>query len=69
MNYRTQILQNEEVKKQERLNYLEEGKMVRQKLEQERQKIEAIKYKKLAELQGLDIPDKYQAELAKKKIK
>jgi hypothetical protein len=50
MNYRTQILQNEEVKKQERLNYLEEGKMVRQKLEQERQKIEAIKYKKLAEL-------------------
>ena len=43
--------------------------MVRQKLEQERQKIEAIKYKKLGELQGLDIPDKYQAELAKKKIK
>ena len=66
---RTQILQNEEVKKQERLNYLEEGKMVRQKLEDERRKIEAIKDKKLGQLKGLEIPDKYQAELARKKIK
>ena len=65
---RTQILQNEEHKKQDRLNYLEEGKLVRQKLEDERKKIERIKGKKLGELQGLSIPDKYQAELAKKKI-
>jgi len=50
------------------LNYLEEGKLVRQKLEDERQKIERIKGKKLGELKGIDIPDKYQAELAKKKI-
>ena len=62
-------MQNEEVKKQDRLNYLEEGKMVRQKLEDERRKIEAIKEKKLDQLKTLDIPDKYQAELARKKIK
>ena len=65
---RTQILQNEEQKKQERLNYLEEGKMVRQKLEDEKKKIERIKDKKMGELKGLDIPGKYQAELARKKI-
>lgn len=66
--YRTQIITNEEKKKQERLDYLEEGRKVRQKIEEERRKIEAIKQKKLEDLQNLNIPDKYQAELARKKI-
>jgi len=65
---RTQIQSNEEKSKQERLDYLEEGKKVRQKIEDERRKIEAIKQKKLGELNGLSIPEKYTAELAKKKI-
>ena len=47
---------------------MEEGRKVRQKIEEERRKIEAIKQKKIRELDGLDVPDKYKAELAKKKI-
>ena len=65
---RGQIQNNDEKSKQDRLDYLEEGKKVRQKIDEERRKIEAIKAKKLNELNGLAIPDKYTAELAKKKI-
>ena len=36
--------------------------------EEEKRKIEAIKQKKLEDLNQLEIPDKYKAELAKKKI-
>lgn len=59
---------NEDKKKQERLDYLEEGRKMRQKIEEERRKIEAIKQRKLQELRDLEIPEKYQAELARKKI-
>jgi hypothetical protein len=38
---------NDEKSKQERLDYLEEGRKVRQKIEEERRKIETIKHKKL----------------------
>ena len=38
---------------------MEEGRKVRQKLDDERKKIEAIKAKKIQELKGLDIPEKY----------
>lgn len=41
---------------------------MRQKMEDEKAKLEAIKRRKLGELQGLGIQEKYQAELAKKKI-
>jgi hypothetical protein len=41
------------------LDYLEEGRKVRQKIEDERRKIETIKQKKIEDLQGLNIPDKY----------
>lgn len=68
MAVRDQISKNGEKTKQERLDYLEEGKRVRQKLEDDRLKIEAIKQKKLAQIQDLGIEEKYQAELAKKKI-
>jgi hypothetical protein len=47
---------------------LEEGRQVRDKIAQERRKIEIIKERKLRELQELEIPDKYQTELAKKKV-
>lgn len=65
---RTQIQTNDEKSKQDRLDYLEEGRKIRQKIDEERHKIEAIKQKKLQELNTLNIPEKYTAELAKKKI-
>ena len=57
-----------EVKKQERLDYLEEGRKVRQRIEDERLKVERIKKSKLDGLVGLGIEGKYQADLAKKRI-
>jgi len=65
---RAQISKNDNVKQQDRLDYLEEGKKVRQKLEDDRLKVEAIKQKKLGTIQNLGIESKYQYELAKKKI-
>jgi hypothetical protein len=56
------------VKKQDRLDYLEEGKRVRNKLAEDRQKVESIKARKLEEIRLLGIEAKYMAELAKKKI-
>ena len=43
-----QIQMNGEVKKQQRLDYLEEGRKVRQRIEEERVKVEGIKAKKLS---------------------
>ena len=59
---------NAEGKKQQRLDYLEEGKKVRQRIEDERLKVEGIKKTKLDGLKGLGIADKYQADLTKKRI-
>ena len=63
-----QIGMNGEVRKQERLDYLEEGRKVRQRIEDERLKVERIKKSKLDGLVGLGIEGKYQADLAKKRI-
>lgn len=65
---RDQIGMNAEVKKQQRLDYLEEGRKVRQKIEDERVKVEKIKAKKLGDLKDIGIADKYQADLSKKRI-
>lgn len=65
---RMQISKNEELKKQERLDYLEEGKKTRQALEEERQKIMQIKQNKLDNLAKLNIPSKYMGELKNKKV-
>ncbi|CAI2366155.1 unnamed protein product [Moneuplotes crassus] len=65
---RSQITQNEEVKKQERLDYLEEGRKVRQSQAEERARLEMIKKKKLNDLKNLGISDKYTSDLSKKKI-
>lgn len=65
---RMQISKNEELKKQERLNYLEEGKKARQAVEDERQKIMQIKQNKLDNLAKLNIPSKYMGELKNKKV-
>ena len=56
---RSQIQQNEEIKKQERLDYLEEGRLVRQKMAEEKRKLERIKDDKLNELEHLGIVGKH----------
>lgn len=65
---RGQITQNEEVEKQERLDYLEEGRRIRQEQAEERRRLEQIKERKLNELKHLGISEKYTADLNKKKI-
>jgi len=47
------------VKKQERLDYLEEGRKVREKIENERQKVKDIQAAKIDELKTIGINDKY----------
>lgn len=66
--FRDQISMNDEVKKQNRLDYLEEGRKVRQRIEDERLKVERIKAEKLQGLVDLGIESKYQADLSKKRI-
>jgi hypothetical protein len=65
---REQISTNENQKKQERLDYLEEGKKVRQEIQNEREKISGIQGAKLDELKKLGIADKYMYELQKKTV-
>lgn len=63
-----QIAINEEKKKQEKREFLEDGKKVRDNLTNERHLIEYIKEEKLNELYSIGIDDKYTTELKKKKI-
>ncbi len=63
---RDQISTNEQLTKQDRLDYMEEGKKVRQEIYDERQKIQGIQGAKLEELKKLGIEDKYMYELQKK---
>ena len=64
----TQITTNADGVKQARLDYLEEGRKVRQRIENERLKVENIKKAKQDSLVQIGIADKYQADLAKKRI-
>jgi hypothetical protein len=64
----SQIAFNAERRARERREYEEEGDRLRAALAQERAKLEAIKQRKLDELEDGGIPAKYRAELAKKKI-
>ena len=66
--FRDQISINAEKKKQDRLDYLEEGRKVRQRIEDERLKVEGIKAQKLQGLKDIGIAEKYQADLSKKRI-
>ncbi len=53
---------------QERKEYETEGHIVREKQEEERRKLEKIKAEKLKELESIGIPQKYKAELTRKKV-
>ena len=58
----------EQIKKQDRLDYLEEGRKVREKIDNERQKLVDIQKAKIDELRTLGIEEKYLYELQKKTI-
>jgi len=63
-----QIALNEEKKKQDKRDYLEEGKKVKDNLTHQKRLLEDIKSNKLQHLKEHSIPDKYHYDLAKKKI-
>lgn len=65
---RNQISTNEAGKKQDRLDYLEEGRKVRENIQNERVKIGDIKNAKIDELKNLGIDNKYLYELQKKTV-
>jgi len=65
---RNQINSREEKALQERRDFLEEGNIVRASIGSERRKLEKIKGRKIDELKKTGVPEKYWAELARKKI-
>merc|ERR1719183_3216644 len=65
---RSQINAREEKALQERRDFLEEGNIVRATIGSERRKLEKIKARKIDELKKTGVPEKYWAELARKKI-
>jgi len=65
---RRQIVAREEKSYQERRDFLEEGNAVRATVATDRKQLESIKAQKIAQLKKEGVPEKYWAELAKKKI-
>merc|ERR1719335_394378 len=65
---RAQIAAREEKALQERRDFLEEGNVIRAQISSERKKLEKIKSRKIEELKKAGVPEKYWAELARKKI-
>ena len=65
---RDQISINEHNTKQARLDYLEEGKKVREEIQDERNKIKNIQNAKIDELERLGIENKYMYEIQKKTV-
>ena len=61
----TQINQNSAIKKQHRLDYLEEGRKMRMNQADEILKLETIKMNKLQQMKQIGIIDKYAGSLAK----
>jgi len=64
-----QVSEAEERKKLERAEELEEGRRVRERLEVERARLEAIRARKLQELRDAGVPEQYTAELMRMQIK
>jgi len=63
-----QILMNAEVRKKNRMDFLDEGVQQRARMEAGRLKLEGIKAEKLATLHGNGVPEKYTVDLANKKF-
>mmetsp|Transcript_5895 Transcript_5895/g.7951 ORF Transcript_5895/g.7951 Transcript_5895/m.7951 type:complete len:521 (+) Transcript_5895:39-1601(+) len=63
-----QIAQNEECRKKDRQEHLEEGEKLRQRHKDEKNRLGTIKNRKLGELKEMGVPSKYRAELQRYKI-
>jgi len=63
-----QISQNDEVRKKDRQQQLEEGDKLRQRAKEEKHRLAQIKTRKLSELKDMGVPSKYRAELERYKI-
>jgi len=68
MELRAQINAREEKALQARRDFLEEGNTVRSSIGGERRKLEKIKARKIDEMKRTGVPEKYWAELERKKI-
>merc|ERR1712178_418010 len=63
-----QITKNEAQRRQERLDYLEEGRKLRKEIEKEKNHLNDIKDRKIKEMQVSGVPDKYLTELMRHKV-
>lgn len=63
-----QITAKERRKVAERQKFLDEGKTISKQMDADKRKLLRIKAQKLALLQAAGVPEKYQAELSKKKV-
>ena len=63
-----QILMNAEVRKKNRMEFLDEGVQQRARMEAGRLKLEGIKSEKLSMLTSAGVPEKYTVDLANKKF-
>lgn len=63
-----QIQANDEKRKKDRQEYLEEGEQIRANAEKERARLQSIKARKLHDLEEAGVPSKYRAELERMKI-
>jgi len=60
--------ENADKKKIDKLDYLEEGRKLRQKLADEILKLETIKTNKISSMEQLNISKKYQTDLLKTQV-
>ena len=65
---RKQIADNDESRQRNRQEFLEEGQKIRYAKTLEKKRLDAIKQRKLAELQRAGVPEKYLSELNQKKM-
>merc|ERR1712224_451299 len=63
-----QIGKNEAMRRQERLDYLEEGRKLRKEIEKEKNHLNDIKDRKIHEMRGAGAPEKYLTELMRHKV-
>jgi len=63
-----QIIMNADMRKKNRLDFLQEGSQLRKSMESERLKLEAIKNEKLESLKKIGVPEKYTVDLASKRF-